>query len=101
MDSVTHMAEQEHDTRTYSADPLAHDLNYIILLKDSLQSKTAAERKQWLEDGKAISPEETRYRASALAAVNRMGPAPERTLQEIQASRMRRAARFKGHLFEF
>jgi hypothetical protein len=86
----------EQDTKVYSADPLAHDPANITLLKHRLQFKTAAERRQWLEDGIAISREESAYRASALSAVNRMGPPPERTLREIQASRMQRAARFKG-----
>ena len=87
---------EEHDTRVYSADPLARDPNYLTVLKYQLQLKTAPERKQWLEDGTAISIEERVYRLNVLTAVNRLGPAPERTLREIKASRMRRAARFKG-----
>jgi hypothetical protein len=86
----------ERDIKVYSADPLAHDQAYIDILKFELQSKTAPERRQWLEDGKAISPEENRYRASALAAVSRTGPAPERTLQQIKTANAKRAARFKG-----
>jgi hypothetical protein len=86
----------EQDTKVYSADPLARDPDYLTILKYELQLKTAPERRQWLEDGKAISPDELKYRASALAAVNRMGPAPERTLRDIKAARMQRAARFKG-----
>jgi hypothetical protein len=67
------------DTKVYSADPFAYNPDYLNILKLKLQSKTAAERQRWLKDGRAISREETSYRVSALAAVTRMGPAPERT----------------------